>query len=114
LGEEEITRKAKISGMLGIASKGYKLISGKEAVSDELLKKKVKLVIIAKDASEKTIENMQYLCEKQNVPCILYGTIFDNSKYIGKVNKAIIGIKDEGFANVLQKLILGGEEIGEN
>ncbi len=66
------------------------------------------------DASEKTIKNIKYYCNKGNVEIFVYGTIFENSKAIGKQNKAIIGIKDKNLAEAIKKVIHGGEEFGKN
>lgn len=66
------------------------------------------------DASEKTIKNIKYYCDKENVEMLIYGTIFENSKAIGKHNKAIIGIKDQNLAAAIKKVIHGGVEFGEN
>ena len=45
---------------------------------------------------------------------IIFGTIFDNSRAIGKHNKAVIGIKDKNLADAIKKEIHGGGEIGKN
>ena len=66
------------------------------------------------DASEKTIKNIKYYCNKENVEIIIFGTISENSKSIGKQNKAIIGIKDKNLAEARKKEIHGGEEFGKN
>lgn len=66
------------------------------------------------DASEKTIKNIKYYCNKNNIENFVYGTIFENSKAIGKQNKAIIGIKDQNLAEAIKKVIHGGEEFGKN
>ena len=66
------------------------------------------------DASEKTIKNIKYYCNKENVEIIIFGTISENSKSIGKQNKAIIGIKDKNLAEAIKKEIHGGEEFGKN
>lgn len=66
------------------------------------------------DASEKTIKNIKYYSNKENIEVFVYGTIFENSKAIGKRNKAIIGIKDQNLAEAIKKVIHGGEEFGKN
>lgn len=101
-------------GLLGISAKAGKIIAGMDIILENLAKKKVKLVIVAEDASEKTIKNIRYYCEKENVELIIFGNISENSKSIGKHNKAIIGILDKNLANSLQKVIHGGEEFGKN
>lgn len=72
-------------------------------------KKKVKLVLVANDASEKTKENLKFISEKFKIPLIIFGDIESNSKAIGKKGRAVIGITDSGLANAIQKLIDGGE-----
>ncbi len=104
----------KVYGLLGICSKAGKLISGTDIILENLVKKKVSLVIIAEDASEKTIKNMKYYCEKENVELLIYGNIDENSKSIGKHNRAVIGILDKKLADAIQKVIHGGEEFGKN
>lgn len=90
-----------------------KIVSGMDAVSDEVKKNKVKLLIIAEDASEKTASNIKYLAERKKVPILVMGTIENNSKAIGKENRAIIGIKDKNISDGIKKLC-GGEAFGEN
>lgn len=104
----------KVYGLLGISSKAGKIISGTDIILENLSRKKVKLVIIAEDASEKTIKNMKYYCIKENVEVIMYGNIEDNSKAIGKHNRAIIGVLDKNLADAIKKLIHGGEQFGKN
>lgn len=104
----------KVYGLLGISAKAGKVFAGTDLVLDEMSKNKVKLVIVAKDTSEKTIKNMKYYCDKNKVELLIYGTIDENSRAIGKKNKAIIAIRDSKLASAIKKEILGGEEFGEN
>lgn len=104
----------KVNGLLGISSKAGKVLSGTDVVLDAISKKKVNLVIVAEDASEKTIKNMKYYCEKENIEIIIYGNIYDNSKSIGKQNRAVIGINDKNLADAIKKVIHGGGEFGKN
>lgn len=99
----------KVYGLLGISSKAGKVISGTDIILEKMERKKVKLVIIAEDASEKTIKNMKYYCNKENLELIIYGNILENSKAIGKHNRATIAIIDQNLANAIKKLIHGGE-----
>jgi len=102
----------KVYGLLGLCARAGKIVSGMDAVSDDLKRNKVKLVIIARDASEKTASNIKYLAEVKNVPVIVIGNIAENSKAIGKENKAIVCIKDNNFSKEMLKVIDGGEIIG--
>lgn len=93
--------------------KAGKIVSGMDAVSDEVKKNKVKLLIMAEDISEKTASNIKYLAQRKKVPILVMGTIEKNSKAIGKENRAMIGIKDKNIAEGIKK-ICGGEAFGEN
>ena len=102
----------KFNGLLGISAKAGKVISGTDAVIDKI--SKIFLIIVAKDASEKTIKNFEFYSKKYNIDLIIYGDIFNNSKSIGKKNRAIIGITDKNLADNIKKVIHGGGEFGEN
>lgn len=104
----------KVNGLLGISSKAGAVLAGTDLVLEEMSKGRVLLVIVASDASEKTIKNMKYYCEKEKVEILVYGNIDSNSKAIGKNNKAVIGIKDKNLADAIKKVIHGGEEFGKN
>lgn len=102
----------KVNGLLGLASKAGKVISGSDTVEEAILKKKVKLIIIANDSSEKTKQKFLKICLENNVNYKVYGTVEENSKAIGKANKAIIAIKDKNFADAIMGKIYGGDTIG--
>lgn len=101
-----------ILGLIGLAMKAGKICFGADSVEENIIKNKVKLLIIAEDGSERTKNKFIKLCEKYNVPVIIDGNIEILSKSIGKNNKAIIGIKDINFAESIQKKYNGGDVIG--
>lgn len=91
----------KVLGLLGISAKAGKVVSGTDIVLEYMEKKKIKLVIVAEDSAERTINNFKYSCEKLKIPVYIYGKIAENSKAIGKDNRAVIGIKDEKLAEAI-------------
>ena len=66
---------------------------------------------MAEDTSQKTKNKIEKICKEKNIIIKSFGTIFDNSNAIGKVNKAIIGIKDKNLAKAILEKICGGEEL---
>lgn len=78
------------------------------------MKRKVFTIIIAEDGSLKTREKFQKIAKENNIPIFIYGNIEDNSKAIGKKNKAVIAIKDKNFSKAICQVINGGEAIGQN
>ena len=101
-----------ILGLIGLAMKAGKVCFGADSVEENMVKHKVKLLIISEDSSERTKNKFISLSEKFNVPVIIDGDIETLSKTIGKSNKAIIGIKDINFAESIQKKYNGGDVIG--
>ena len=101
----------KVYGLLGICSKAGKIAAGTEAVIEGIYKNQIELVIVAEDTSQKTKQKIEKVCKEKNIVIKSFGTIFDNSNAIGKVNKAIIGIKDKNLAKAILEKICGGEEL---
>lgn len=102
----------KVLRLLGLATRAGKIAFGTESVIDTIKKNKTSLVIVAKDAADRTKRNIQRIAEENNVPVKFYETIEALSKSIGKENKAIIAIKDRNFSSEILKIIDGGEIIG--
>lgn len=96
----------------GLAAKAGKVVCGADAVEEAMMRKKVFVVLIAEDASAKTKEKFERSAEKANIPYYFYGNIDQNSKVIGKKNKAILAIKDKNFSNAICQIINGGDTIG--
>lgn len=94
----------KVYGILGIACKAGKIVSGFDSLQDAIKRKQVKLVIVANDASEKTKKEMNFTCSKYEIPLVVFGNIEENSHAIGKRNRALIGICDEGLAKKFLEL----------
>lgn len=105
-------KNSKVLGLLGLAARARNIAFGADSVEMEIKKKKVNLVIIAEDASNRTKEKFEKLCYDYDIPIIIQGTIEYLSKAIGKSNKAIIGIKDSNIANGILKINNGGDVIG--
>ena len=95
----------KILGMLGLASRARMITFGADSTEDNI--NKIKLIIIAEDASERTKTKFSKLAENSKIPIIICGCIEELSKAIGKQNKAIIGVKENNIALEIEKLYRG-------
>ncbi len=102
----------KILGLIGLAARARKICFGADSVALQIQKKKVYLVIVAEDSSDRTKDKFKSICEKNGIPIIIAGEIEILSKAIGKSNKAMMGIEDINLANEIQKINNGGEAIG--
>lgn len=98
----------------GLASKAGKIVCGADAVEEAITKKKIFVVIIAEDASLKTKEKFLKIAKEKNIQSFVFGDIEQNSKVIGKKNKAVIAIKDKNFSEAICQIIDGGDAIGQN
>ncbi len=98
----------KIFSFLGLAMRSGNLVSGEDATLLELKKNKIKLVLIAEDASENTKKTFMDKSQFRNIEYVLFGNKEELGKAIGKEYRAVIGIKDENFARKIKQL-LGGE-----
>lgn len=102
----------KICGMIGLATKAGKIVAGTEACLQEIEKHNIKLLILATNTSERTKNIFKQQCKQYKVQMCEILTIDEISNSIGRANKAVIGIKDKGFAQAINKIINGGENIG--
>lgn len=104
----------KVNGLLGLAARAGKIICGTDAVKEAILKKKVYIVILAEDSSLNTREKFLKLSNENKIKIFIHGNIDENSRAIGKKNKAVIGVKDKNFSEAIAGMINGGDAIGQN
>ena len=102
----------KVYGLLGLTAKAGKIAFGTDSCLEMIAKNKVKLIIVAEDSSERTINNFKEKCKQNNFDFFIFGKKDDLSKSIGKVNKTVIGIKDKNLAGAIIKILNGGDVIG--
>ena len=102
----------KVYGLLGLATKAGKITFGTESCIDMIDKRKEKLIIVAEDSSERTINKFKEKCIQNNIDFYVYGKKEDLSRAIGKTNKTVVGIKDKNLAGAIKKILNGGDVIG--
>lgn len=106
-----MTKEDKIYGLIGLASRARKIAYGYDAVVELVKMNKAKLVIVTRDASDKTKKNIQFTCDKYNVELIIFGNKDKISHIIGKENKVIIALKDKNISGEICKRFYGGDAI---
>ena len=87
---------------LGLAQKAGKIASGDFAVKSALKGGKVKLLIIASDASDNSMKDIYYLAGLYSVKTI---EILDREQLgmaIGKAKRTAIAVLDANFANMMK------------
>ena len=102
----------RVCGLLGLARRAGKISFGTEACMQDIQKNKIKVLIIATDAAERTKMSFNKICKSKKIPIFEILNIEEISNAIGQSNKAVIGIRDVNFSNEIIKIINGGEAIG--
>lgn len=92
----------KILGMIGLAKKAGKAVSGETLCLAAVKEGKARLLIIACDASENTKKQMKNSCEFYGVPCMKYGTTNLLGQFTGASKRAVVSINEDGFARALK------------
>lgn len=97
----------------GLAAKAGKIACGADSVREQILKKKIYMIIIAENSSLNTKDKFLKLAKENGIETFVFGDIDENSRAIGKKNKAIIGVIDKNFSDAIAKIIIGGGAIGQ-
>ncbi len=97
--------KDSILSLLGFAQKSNNIFSGENTCEIYIQKQKIKLMIVAEDASENTIKKFGNLCKAKGIPFIIYSTRDELSRSIGKYNRTVLGIKDHNFSKKILELL---------
>ena len=97
--------EAKIYSFLGLAARAGKIVSGDDSTLLELKRGNVKLVIIAEDASNNTKKLFKDKSSYRHIPYEHFSTKLQIGLAIGKAPRAVVGIKDAGFAKKINELL---------
>ncbi len=93
-----------VEGYLGIAARARKTVSG-AMLMEAVRKKRVSLVLVASDASDRTKKQFQDKCTSYQIPCLIWGSINEISMATGMHMRVAVGILDRGLAkNILECL----------
>ena len=95
----------KTYAMIGLANKAGKLVSGEDAVRNGIRSGKVKLVILAEDASGNTTKRFTNSAAFYNIALVTWGLKEELGNSIGKSERSVIGITDENFSKSLKEKV---------
>jgi len=93
-----LKEKDKIIGMLGLAERAGKLVTGESKALEAVRSGKAYICIVASDASENTKKLFHDKCAYNHVPICEYGTKIS-------LGHASMVLCDENFAKGLNKLL---------
>lgn len=92
----------KIMSMFSLCQKAGKIVSGEFAVEKALQDGSANIVIIASDASANTKKKFENKAFFYEIETIIFSTKEEISQAIGKLNRSVFAIIDEGFANKIK------------
>lgn len=95
----------KLLSMLSICQKAGKIVSGEVAVEKALQDGSALYVIIANNASENTKKKFENKSFYYKIEYIIYGEKEVLSNSIGKYNRTVFAILDEGFYKKIREYI---------
>ncbi len=92
----------KVLRFIGLATRSRNLISGYNTCIHYINKKnRIKLLIIAEDASENTKEKFIQLASSNQIKVIIWGSKEDLSHAMGMENRSVVGIINDNFASAI-------------
>lgn len=100
---KQIPGKDKVLSMLGLAARSRNVVSGGFATEAAVKEGKAVLVIIAEDASGNTRKKYSNMCDFYKVPCAIHGTKAVLGHSMGKEERSVLAVTDEGFADSIRK-----------
>jgi ribosomal protein L7Ae-like RNA K-turn-binding protein len=93
------------TSLLGLANRAGKCISGEELVVKEVRRNKAKLVLLAADASENTKKKLTDKCSYYEVSLRSVSDRYTLGNAIGKDQRVVVAVVDQGFASKLQSIL---------
>ena len=95
----------KICNLLGLAQRAGRIVSGGFAVEKAIKEKKVKLLIVAADASDKSKEKYNKLAATNGIDIAEILSQEELAGALGKNVRSIAALTDAGFADSLRRMI---------
>lgn len=90
-----------IGGMLGLAKRANKLISGDLAVKKALSARKVKLLVVADDTAVRTKKELNVIAALNDIPTITWGSKLELGLQTGRSPRSAVALVDEGIARAV-------------
>ncbi len=100
---KQIPGKDKVLSMLGLAARSRNVVSGGFATETAVKGGTAAFVIIAEDASGNTRKKYSNMCNFYEVPYAFHGTKAVLGHSMGKDERSVLAVTDEGFADSIRK-----------
>lgn len=91
--------------LLGLANRARKITSGEELTVKEIRSGNAKLILLSEDASQNTTKKITDKCRSYKIPVKLVANREILGKAIGKEQRVVVAVLDNGFAKKLLTLL---------
>lgn len=95
----------KLLQFLGLCQRAGKLASGETGALSAIKDGSAELVIVAENASDNTKKKFGDSAGYYNKKIVVFGDKFEMGSAIGKDERAVLAVKDKGFADKIIKMI---------
>lgn len=102
--------RSKFESYMGFASRSGKLVAGTSACISKIERNQAKLLLIAADTAENTLEKLRYTAESKQIPVRIYGAADELSRIVGRPGRTAFAITDEHFAKMIAEQIDEGKK----
>ena len=94
----------KLQSMIGLCKRAGKISAGAVAAEQAVKSRKASLLIVSKDASDRTKKDYRSMCEYRHVPYLECGSMEELGHAVGDEFHAVLAVTDRGFAEQIRKL----------
>ena len=106
-----MTDKERAYGVIALAARAGKAVSGSDAVAGAVRAGNVKLLIITKDISGNSLDRiLKNIKGKEEIPCYSFGRSDELGDALGKPARTVAAITDKSFADGISAIL---EKINE-
>ena len=98
-------KQDKWMSLLGLANRAGKVVTGEELVVKAIQRQRVKVVLLAADASDNTKKKILDKCDHYQIPVRFVPNRYTLGKSVGKNARVVAAITDKGFSEKLKLLL---------
>lgn len=95
----------RIFDLLGICIKAGKAVKGFDSAIDAVKTGKAYCILTASDASDKTVKEIAFFCEKYGAKLLMTGLCKSDMGRLFHKDTAVIAVTDKGFARGFEKIL---------
>ena len=101
-----MTDKERVFGMIGLAARAGKVVSGSDSVIGAIRSGKIHLLIITRDISRNSLETLlKNLKDDSEIICYSFATSEELGAALGKPDRTVAAITDQSFAEGISAIL---------